>query len=409
VVAAYLNGKLEEGEEVWMTQPEGFEVPGRTGQTVYCHLKKAIYGLKQAGRRWNEHLNRFMKAQGFARSIWDQCVYYRGVGKERLVVAAVVDDLITVYQDEDTFKKFWEAIAHEFNVKDIGEVEQYVGIKVDRNRKEGTIDLSQTELLDEVLAAHKMEDTTPGKTPMTAGKVLKPATEGEALTDQPYQMLVGQMMYPMVWTRPDLAFAVGSLGQHAHKPTDEHWEASMKVMKYIKGTREATLRYKRVPPEKCQLRIYADSDWAGDLHTGRSVWGYVVFLGECCISWRSKKCRAVATSSTVAEMEGLYCATIESLWIRGLWKELTGKDLAPVTIYQDNDAVIALVNGDKTINRAKQETVKIHYLRQQILEGSIQVERRATDKMVADVLSKSLGKTKHWEHVSKMGIQLNKT
>src|SRR4051812_45844592 len=101
---------------------------------------------------------------------------------------------------------------------------------------------------------------------MRAGKVLKPAIEGEALRDQPYQMLVGQMMYLMVWTWPGLAFAVGSLGQHAHKPTDEHWEASMKVMKYIKGTREATLRYKRVPSEECHLRIYADSDWAGDLH-----------------------------------------------------------------------------------------------------------------------------------------------
>ena len=407
VVAAYLNGNLEEGEEVWMTQPEGFEVHGRDGRMLHCRLKKAIYGLKQAGRRWNEHLNRFMKVLGFTRSIWDQCVYFRGTGKERLVVAVVVDDLITIYQDRDTFKKFWERLAQEFKVKDLGEVEHYVGIKVERDWKAGTLDMGQTQLIDEVLEAHQMNDAKPRNTPMTAGEVLKPATDDEVLTDQPYQTLVGQMMYPMVWTRPDLAFAVGSLGQHAHKPTEEHWNAGMDVMKYIKRTRDVTLRYKQVPPDECQLTIYADSDWAGDLHTGRSVWGYVVFLGGCCISWKSKKCRAVATSSTVAEMEGLYNATMESIWIRELWKELTGKDLAPVTIYQDNDAVIALVNGDKSISRAKQETVKIHYLRQQILEGSIRVERRSTDKMVADVLSKSLGRTKHWEHVRKMGIQLN--
>ena len=130
IVAAYLNGSLEEGEEVWMTQPEGFEVHGRDGRPLYCKLKKAIYGLKQAGRRWNQHLNEFMEAQGFKRSIWDQCVYFRGAKEDMLIVTVVVDDLTTFYRDADMFAEFWRALAQEFKIKDLGEVEQYVGIKV---------------------------------------------------------------------------------------------------------------------------------------------------------------------------------------------------------------------------------------------------------------------------------------
>jgi hypothetical protein len=108
----------------------------------------------------------------------------------------------------------------------------------------------------------------------------------------------------------------------------------------------------------------------------------------------------------VAEIEGLYQATVEAKWIVGFWKELTGRNLAPVTVFQDNNAVISLVNGDKTIERAKHETVKIHFLRQKVLDGLIQVKRKPTEEMMADVLSKSLGKNKHWEHVQNMGIHL---
>ena len=79
------------------------------GVKLYCKLKKAIYGLKQAGRRWNERLNVFLVGLGFARSIWDRCVYTRGHGNLKMIIIVVVDDLITAYKDKLSFGNFWNA------------------------------------------------------------------------------------------------------------------------------------------------------------------------------------------------------------------------------------------------------------------------------------------------------------
>ena len=70
------------------------------------------------------------------------------------------------------FPEFWWALAQEFKIKDLGEVEQYVGIKVARDRKAGTMELSQSELLEEVLMAHGKLNVTPRKTPLNAGEIL---------------------------------------------------------------------------------------------------------------------------------------------------------------------------------------------------------------------------------------------
>ena len=48
-----------------MTQPEGFEVPGK--ENLVCKLHKSLYGLKQAPRQWYKKFNEFMSNSGFKR------------------------------------------------------------------------------------------------------------------------------------------------------------------------------------------------------------------------------------------------------------------------------------------------------------------------------------------------------
>ena len=71
VKTAFLNGDLE--EEIYMEQPEGWEVPGK--EDWVCLLKKAIYGLKQASRQWNAKIHKSLLDQGFTRTYSDASVY----------------------------------------------------------------------------------------------------------------------------------------------------------------------------------------------------------------------------------------------------------------------------------------------------------------------------------------------
>src|ERR1700752_3899034 len=101
---------------------------------------------------------------------------------------------------------------------------------------------------------------------MLSGQVMKKSEENEGC-NKPYRSLVGCLMHPMLWTRPDLAHAVGTLGQFASNPSSGHWQAGMDVLQYIKGTQDLGLVYNG--SDMFELVGYADSDWVSDKETGR--------------------------------------------------------------------------------------------------------------------------------------------
>jgi len=230
-------------------------------------------------------------------------------------------------------------------------------------------------------------------TPLEAGKILVRESDKETLTTKPYRSAIGMLMYPMIWTRPDLAFAVGILSQFADCATDDHWGAVMDVLRYIKSTLDLEIVY-RGKDNNFKLTAYADSDWAADKTTGKSIFGYIVFLDGNPISWKSKKSHSVSTSSTTAELTALYHVVTEVIWLVGLLDMFELYDGKPVEVYNDNQAVVKVVNGEKNIECTKHETVKIEFIREKIVRKQITVSWIPTKKMVADIFTKSLGKTK---------------
>ena len=79
--------------------------------------------------------------------------------------------------------------------------------------------------------------------------------------------------------------------------------AGMDVLRYVKATSNLALIFRGF--DRFFLESYGDSDWAVDLQSGKSVYGYFIFLSGCLISWKSKKSTTVATSTTIAEIECL--------------------------------------------------------------------------------------------------------
>ena len=102
VKTAFLHGELE--DEIYMEQPEGFEVQGK--QKLVCKLKKSLYGLKQAPRQWYKKFDSFMVDHEYTRTVADQCVYFRRFSDGNFIILLLyVDDMLTIGQDTTMINK----------------------------------------------------------------------------------------------------------------------------------------------------------------------------------------------------------------------------------------------------------------------------------------------------------------
>ena len=98
----------------------------------------------------------------------------------------------------------------------------------------------------------------------------------------PYVSAVGSLMYVMVCTRPDIAYAVGMVSRFLSNPGKEHWIAVKWMMRYLRGTSNLCLCF---GGGKSHLVGYTDSDMAGDVDTRRSTSGYIFTFREGVVSW----------------------------------------------------------------------------------------------------------------------------
>jgi hypothetical protein len=138
---AYLNGVLE--EEVYMQLLEGFEAIGRPGDVLL--LKKATYGLKQAGRVWSKTLADTLAKMDFTQIKSDPSVYVFLRDTLRIIIPVFVDDMTLISKSSSAIQAFIKELSSHFKLRDLGPTTQLLGIKIDRDRPSRTISLSQKQ------------------------------------------------------------------------------------------------------------------------------------------------------------------------------------------------------------------------------------------------------------------------
>ena len=228
VKTAFLHGELE--EEIYMDQPEGFVVPGK--EHLVCRLKKSLYGLKQAPRQWYKRFDSFMLGQGYSRSQYDDCIYFQQFPDGTFIYLLLyVDDMLIASRDKSSIRKLKAQLNSEFEMKELGAAKKILGMEIHRNRQAGKLFLSQQKYIERLLDRFNMSNCKPVSTPFAAhfklSSDLCPQTkeEMERMSHVPYASAVGSLMYAMVCTRPDLAYAVSMVSRYMHNPGKDHWSA----------------------------------------------------------------------------------------------------------------------------------------------------------------------------------------
>ena len=386
VTTAFLNGELE--EEVYMKQPKGFVAKGQ--EHLVCKLKRSIYGLKQSPRCWNSALDSQLKKMGFVQTASDPCIYIASEG-EMFIIGVYVDDIVLAGKSDKRMEDVKKAIAMQFDVKDLGKLHYFLGMKIIQDEKTGKVWIGQPAYTESVLQKFGMENSKPVRTPVDTGTKLVKATDDEECVDQKlYQSAVGSLLYLSVGTRPDITYAVSNVAKFSAKPTKQHWIAVKRIMRYLRGTIYYGLLYSRSGSKKCIG--YSDSDWAGDLDDRKSTSGYLFQISGAAVSWRSKKQTCVALSTAEAEYMALASAAQEAIWMRQLSSELKNGPTEATTIFEDNQSAICMAKNPQFHGRAKHIGIKYHFIREQVSSGTVDLKYCRTDEMIADMLTKGLSR-----------------
>ncbi|GKD12058.1 zinc finger, CCHC-type containing protein [Tanacetum coccineum] len=366
VKSAFLHGDLK--EEVYVTQPEGFIQQGNSGK-VY-KLTKALYGLRQAPRAWNMKLDQTLKSLDFKKCNLEQAVYTKRSKTSTLIVGVYVDDLIIT----GTPRK-----------------------EIDLTRK---ICFSGCKHM--ILKETSMTDSNDTKIPMDPGTKLVKAEDGNSVDATYYRSLIGSLRY-LLHTRPDLSYSVGLLSRFMQDPKDHHLKAVKQVIRYIKGTKEHGIIYKK--EGGCKITGYSDSSYGINTDQGKGTTGIVFYFGESPITWCTQKQPTVALSSCESEFMAATGAACQALWLKRLLSELTGWEEKRITLKVDNISAIALVRNPVFHGRSKHIDIRYHFIRECVENGHINVEHVSGELQRADILTKALPRLKFVTMRQMLGVQ----
>jgi hypothetical protein len=272
---AFLHGELT--ETVYMMQPPGFKDLSKP--THVCRLRKAIYGLKQAPRAWYTALKNAILQLGFHNSKADSSLFIYSQGSIISYFLVYVDDLVITGNNSTFVASIIKQLGAKFSLKDMGLLHFFLGIEVVPTQ--AGLFLSQHKYVGVLLSNTNMSAAKDVSTPFSTSQSLK-LVDGTAPVDSSdFRRIIGSLQY-LSLTHPDMSFAINKLSQFMHKPTQTHWTATKRLLRYLKQTIFHGIQISKsgLP----LLTTFSNADWAGNVNDRTSTSAYISFLGSTPIS-----------------------------------------------------------------------------------------------------------------------------
>ncbi|KAI2512113.1 hypothetical protein MHU86_2200 [Fragilaria crotonensis] len=353
-VLAYTQAEVE--CELYMAIPKGFEVEG----DYVLKLKKNLFGQKQAGRVWNQHLVDKLKEVGFIPSEIDECLFYKG----KSVFVLYTDDSILAGPDEQELEDIIQEMKSVgLNLTVEGDISDFLGVQIDRVNAT-TFNLSQPHLINDVIKELRLDGKNVAikKTTGASSKTLTRHLDSPPFDDHfNYRRVIGQMNYLEKCSRLDISCAVHQGARFVSNPRFQHGKALKWLGRYLVGSRDKGMIYS---PSNQSFDVYVDASFTGDWDpenaewdpdTARSRTGYVILYASCPVIWASKLQSEIALSTTESEYLAISTATREVLPLMELVQEMQdhGCGLTATTprlhcrVFEDNSGAIELATSVK--------------------------------------------------------------
>lgn len=393
VSTAFLYGELDD-KEIYMQQPEGYE----QGQELVCRLKKSLYGLKQGPRCWQERFGGFLQKHNFQVSEADPCLYIRERNGKKILLVVYVDDGLAAATDTQDLEEFLDELKSEFKIVS-SKAECFLGLEI--KKQENGLKISQQGYATRILERFRFLDCKAVSTPLLKNSEISTAGKESETTSFPYRQAIGALMYLMLGTRPDLAFSIGFLSRTLENPTNENIAQVKRVFRYISGTINLGIVYRK--QKKGILECYSDADFGGCTKTGRSTSGIIIMFASGTISWKSQRQAMVAISTTEAEIVAANEAAKEIIWLKSLFQEIDRLDRAPI-LQVDNAAAMKLAQNPEFHRRTKHIANKHFFIREKIAEREFGIEQISTEEQLADMMTKPILSTRLRILCNKIGL-----
>ena len=237
---------------------------------------------------------------------------------------------------------------------------------------------------------------------MNDSSVKLSSTEGTLLTDPTYyRKLVGKLNF-LTNTRMDITYSVQHLSQFLQAPREPHLKVAFHVLRYLKNDLSQGIFMTK--HADCTITAYCDSDWAACSDSRKSVSGYIVFLGDSPIGWKSKKQTTISLSSAEAEYIAITKVVGELVWFERLLGELTESCKLPISVFCDSQAAIHIAKNPVFHERTKHIEVDCHFVRNKLQEGLITLHYVSTSEQMFDILTKALSGPSHSNILHKLSV-----
>ncbi|KAK6145154.1 hypothetical protein DH2020_021974 [Rehmannia glutinosa] len=399
VNSAFLNGLLE--EEVYVEKPLGFEQK-TIGDNVY-KLKKALYGLKQAPRAWYDTLSQFLTDNGFTKGKVDRTLFRIQDGEKKgqdcLLVQIYVDDIIFGATNDSLCNKFSKLMQGEFEMSMMGELNFFLGLQI-KQCQEG-ICISQSKYTKELLKKFGIEEGRTVSTPMATNVKIDKDEKGKSVDESKYRGMIGSLLY-LIASRPDILHAVCICARFQSNPKESHMSVVKRIFRYLKGTIQYGLFYPK--NENFSLKGYSDSDYAGNIDDRKSTSGSCQFLGDCLVSWFSKKQNQCFSFNgrRPEYISAAFCCT-QLLWMKQTLADYKCS-FENVPIFSDNISAINIAQNPVHHNRTKHIEIRHHFLRDCVSKRKIEISFIPSQDQLADIFTKPLSSETFSSIRARLGI-----
>ncbi|KAK7605374.1 hypothetical protein V9T40_007232 [Parthenolecanium corni] len=380
---AFLHGELN--YDVFIEQPPGFG----TGRNLVCKLNKAIYGLKISPILWNKCINDFLVNElGFRRSEMDACFYSKFNGNNVTLILIYVDDILFASNNVNDLLEIKSKLGNKFDMVDLKEVKQFLGINISYSNNVMT--LSQEKYIEKLI--RKFDQASFNVyTPIEKNLKLEVNENGAPNVKLPYRQLIGSLLYVSMATRPDICYSVNYFSKFQSSYTDEHYKYLLRILCYLKVSKQLKLTYRNNKLSGIEtLQCFVDADWGNDIDR-KSVSGYLIrFLGNPVV-WATKKQHCISLSSTEAEYIALSTFVHHALnWVVELVSEFKVTVDFPILIYEDNVAVINILDTSFSTKRSKHIDIRCKYLKEVTNSEFIKLKYIKSVEQPADIFTKGL-------------------